>query len=194
MEFIRDISRVPNFSPTDVVAFHNLPHVPYLSGVYEVSRIALSRMINVSENTVGKFFDRLEESQLVDVLRRTRSGRYSGIAFIRKELGLHKKDYSRSRVPSPSRTSASSPGPQYILYPESILYPSSKVLRLPQSAIELPKNFFRPRPNGPILSTLTSLLGDSSLSDKSVFYLLNEYILTESDVRHPRRHSLAHNQ
>lgn len=160
-QFIKDILNVPNWTPTDAIAFHLLPDVPYQYGVYEVSSREFARMMKISYPTVGKFFKKLTASGLVQVLRETTSGRYSSIAFMRKDTGLHNTNYllkDSDRLPSPGS--------------KSILYP------LHTAQIVIPKDFFKAPLKATLFPELNSLLKRDDLKFQSVHSILLDYVIT----------------
>lgn len=84
-EFIKSIVGKNNFSAIDVVALHVLPDVPYYAGLYETSANYLAKIVNVNHKTIVNFFDKLIQTNYVEVLRLKTVGRNAGIIFIRND-------------------------------------------------------------------------------------------------------------
>lgn len=158
--FIPEIANTKNWGPMDAYAFHFLPSVPYLCGVYETSVSAFAERANMSRATVRKFFERLSVSGYVEVLRLSSSGRYSGIAFMRDDSTLHKNNYRGTVHPFPSS--------------ESILYPRHR------PTIHLPKNFFRSPLTPNHYRALLPLLSRDDMRNKAVHAIIHDY-LTSTD-------------
>lgn len=167
--FLKSLKSIPYFSAADVFYFHLLPDVPYYAGVYEISYSGFASMAGVDRNTAKKFFERLESSGLVSMLRNGKSrGKNTSVAFCRNESALHNFNYSSSSALSLS-------------LPDRNLYyiDSSK-------ANVIPKNFFKSRPNDAIMNQLVYLLNDDTLLTESVFSILENRILTDAKRRYNR--------
>jgi hypothetical protein len=132
----------------------------------------------VDRNTAKKFFQRLESVQLVEFLRfEMLRGKNAGIAFMRRESTYHKKNY----------TSASMGGS----------CPSEKIINIiliPHTAMQLPVNFFKSRPNVSILFPLRQLLNDPTLLTESVHHIIENRILLESKkIGYSRKYNATYN-
>jgi hypothetical protein len=171
--FLKQLIHNKYFNLRDVTMFHLLPDVPYYAGVYEVSNSAFGKMCGVDADTAKSFFEKLESSGLVTVLRSgSRRGKNASFAFTRKEPALHNQNYRLKNPSSPSRGNVLSiTGPEYILYSDTL------------SDNRIPKNFFRPAPTQHIFNELLSLLSDPAYSSESVFTLLNDHILTSGKIQ-----------
>lgn len=153
--WIGELIDVPNFSPADVTMFHVLPDMPYENGVYEVTARRLAEVVRVSHPTASKFLQRLEECELVEVLRGVTARSRAGLAFTRKESTLHKNNYERS---SGLRS----------VQGQNLYYIAPRIV--------LPKKFFKAPPSPNILRELLPLLRRDDLRHLSVHQIITEYI------------------
>ena len=157
--FIPEILKTKNWTATDVIAFHMLPDVPYFAGVYEISSSAFAKILNVSHKTAGKFFEKLAETNYVEVLRNSNSGRYAGIAFTRKDSSLHNKNYQQS-------------GKVLTFQNDNPYY------------IHLPKSFLKSPPKQSVHLELLKLINRNDLKYQSVHSIMLDYVLTDNKEKH----------
>lgn len=173
--FITSLLHNKFFNLRDVTLFHLLPDVPYYAGVYETSNSAFAKMAGIDAGTAKSFFEKLESSGLVSVLRSgTRRGKNATFAFTRKESALHNTNY-RTQEPGTMKK-------------EGVRTLSGTRIHIISHTLNdnaIPKNFFRPGPSDIILSQLKQLLHDPAYANESVVSLLNEYILV-SGASHRR--------
>ena len=177
--FITSLLQNKFFNLRDVTLFHLLPDVPYYAGVYEISNSAFAKMAGVDADTAKSFFEKLESSGLVTVLRSgSKRGKNATFAFTKRESTLHKNNYRSSGPVSDNYRDFSVPSGTRIHIISHTLNDNA-----------IPKNFFRPGPSDIILSQLNQLLHDPAYANESVVSLLNEYILVRGAS--PRRNRLS---
>lgn len=172
--FVAELASVPNFSLRDVALFHYLPLLPCVAGVYETSYSSFASMVRVDRNTVKNFFEKLEASGLVEVLRNGKKrGKNSSVAFTARETTLHNFNYSTTAGVSPIE------GKVFSLRNNNVYY------------IELPSGFFKHRIRQSIYLELKSYLCDPTYANETVHNLLQNYLLVEHRASKRSRVSFA---
>lgn len=171
IHFLKELKSNPYFSAADCFYFHLLPDVEYYAGVYETSFSSFAALAGCDRNTAKNFFEKLERSGLVMMLRNGKTrGKNSTVAFCRNESTLHNYNYLRNGTPSSS------------LRDRNLYYIETSKDNV------IPKNFFKAPPSEIIFTQLLIKLNDVTLANDTVKTILDNEILTDA---HRRRNRVA---